>query len=181
MCFYLYMCLSRLFGIVALILAAQFACLGEGKGDAYAPLWLYNGSWRVTRKDLAPGAKPDRLVNQCALVGKYFTCQQTVNGEPGALLIFVPANQPGQYHTQNVRLDGRASGRGALEIEGSRWTYSSTWDQGGTTTYYKTLNTFTGGNRIHFEQLESKNNKDWTTTNSGDEVRIAGGTKTIVR
>ena len=167
--------------MVAIALTGQFVCIADSPADPYAPLWLYNGSWRVTRKDLASGAKPDTLVNQCALVGKFFTCQQIVNGETGALLVFVPANQPGHYHTQTVRLDGRGGGRGDLEIQGDHWTYTSTWEQGGTTTYYKTVNVFTGKNRIQFQQLESKNNKDWKSTNSGDEIRLSAGTKTIAR
>jgi hypothetical protein len=171
------MCFSRAIGISAFLLVTHAVFGAEAEHNPYTPLWLYNGSWRITRKNLAPGAKPDDLVNQCALVGKYFTCQQTINGETGALLVFVPANKPGHYYTQNVRLDGRATGRGDLEIEGDRWTYSTTWNQGGTTTYYKTINTFTGRDRIHFEQLESKNDKDWTTTNSGDEIRTGQRTK----
>lgn len=144
--------------------------------NPYTPLWLYNGSWRVTRSNLPAGSKPDDLHNDCALVGKYFTCQQTINGETGALLVFVPANEPGHYYTQNIRLDGIASGRGNLLIEGNRWTYTSSWNQGGgTSTYYKTVNIFTGKDRIHFEQYESKNNRDWKMTSSGDEVRVSSG------
>jgi hypothetical protein len=176
------MCFSRGPRVtLLLLLASQFAFDAGAASNPYTPLWLYNGAWRVTRAGVAPGTKPDELVNQCALVGKYFTCQQTVNGEPGALLIFVPANEPGHYYTQNVGLDARATRRGDLEIERNRWTYSSTWNQGGTTTYYKTVNTFTGGDRIHFEQLESKNNKDWKATGSGDEVRIARPAKKPIR
>jgi len=171
------MCCSRIFGIVIVLLAGWLACAADTTDNTYAPLWLYNGTWRVTRQNLAPGGKPDELINQCGLVGKYFTCQQTVNGEVGALLVIVPAGKTGHYYTQNVRLDGRATGRGEMEIEGDRWTYSTTWIQAGTTTYYKTINAFTGRDRIHFEQLESKNNKDWKTANSGDQVRIGRATK----
>ncbi len=150
-----------------------------GSADAtYAPLWLYNGTWQITKNG---AAKPDVLLNQCALVGKYFTCQQTVNGAVSALLVFVPANAPGQYYTQSVMPDGRGAGRGSLKIEGDRWTYSSTWDQGGRTTYYKTTNTFNGKTRIHFEQQESTDNKDWKTTGSGDEVRTATGKMMVAR
>ncbi|MBV8552906.1 MAG: hypothetical protein JOY54_16550 [Acidobacteriaceae bacterium] len=144
---------------------------------AYAPLWLYNGAWQVTRKD-AP--KPDQLVNQCALIGKYFTCQQTVNGTPSALLIFLPANTAGHYYTQTVKPDGRAAGRADLEISGDKWVYSSTWDAGGRTVYYRTTNIFTGKNRIHFEQAESGNNRDWTVKMTGDEVRVGSPPAKVV-
>ncbi len=145
----------------------------------YEPLWLYNGSWQVTKKDQPAGAKPDELLNQCALIGKYLSCQQTVNGAVSALLIFLPAKTGGQYYTQSVMPDGRAGGRGDLSISGDKWTYSSTWNQGGKSTYYRTINTFTGKNRIHFEQQESTDNKDWKTTSSGDEVRISAGRMTV--
>lgn len=137
----------------------------------YAPLWLYQGTWHVSRGDSAVGAKPDELKDECALLGKYFACQQTINGQTGALVIFVPASTAGQYYTQNVRVDGIASGRGNLEIAGDRWTYISTRDESGRTIYYRTINVFTGKNHIHFESAESNDGKNWKVTTSGDEVR----------
>lgn len=157
-------------------LGLALACLlaSAPAGDAvYAPLWLYQGTWRMGGGKA--GEAPEELKNECALVGRFFACQQTVNGTPGALLIFIPvANQPGKYHTQNISPDGRASGVGDLEISGDRWTYSSRWNQGGgKTTYYRTANVFTGKNHIHYEQAESPNGRDWTVTKTGDEVRVA--------
>jgi hypothetical protein len=146
---------------------------GAAPDPVYAPLWLYQGTWHITAKNLASGAKPEELRNQCALVGKYFACQQTVDGQIGALIIFIPADKPGHYYTQNVMPQGRASGRGDLEISGDRWTYSSTWDQGGKTVYYRNTNVFVGKDHIHFEQAESSNGKDWTVKNSGEEVRVS--------
>jgi hypothetical protein len=87
-------------------------------------------------------------------------------------MIFVPADQPGHYYTQNVNTQGRALGRGDLEISGDHWEFSNAWDQGGKITFYRTLNTFTGRDHIHFEQQESTNRKDWTPKSSGDETRV---------
>jgi hypothetical protein len=138
--------------------------------DPYAPLRLYSGSWRVTHRD----QPPEKLTNQCALVGRFFTCEQTVNGVAGNLLIFIPVpDKAGHYYTQNVRPEGRASARGDLEIQGERWVFSSTWDQGGSTVYYRTTNVFLGKNKIQYEQAESKDNKNWTVKNSGEEIRVS--------
>jgi hypothetical protein len=168
--------------LVAGALLLPIALPAASADGVYAPLWTYNGTWQVTRKDQAAGSKPDRLLNQCALVGQYFTCQQTVNGVVSALTIFVPANAPGKFYTQSVKPDGRAEGRGDVAIEADKWTFSSNWNQGGgKTTYYRTINTFTGKDRIHFEQQESSDRRDWKTTNSGDEVRIGPGRMTIAR
>jgi hypothetical protein len=144
----------------------------------YGPLWAYNGTWQVTKSG---SAKPDVLLNQCALVGKYFTCQQSVNGAVSALLVLVPASAPGQYHTQSVMPDGRGGGLGLLKIEGDKWTFFSNWNQGDRTIYYKTTHVFTGKTRIHFEQQESTDNKDWKTTGSGEEVRTSAGRITVAR
>ncbi len=167
----------RAFALAAVGLMVPLMQAAPAADPVYAPLWLYQGGWRVSRSDLAPGAKPDELKNQCALLGKYFACQQTVNGQAGALIIFIPAATAGQYYTQNVRLEGFASGRGNLEIAGDRWTYLSTRDESGKTVYYRTLNVFTGKNRIHFENAESNDGKNWKVTGSGDEVRVGAAAR----
>jgi hypothetical protein len=161
-----------------LIVLLTAIAMGIGTGyaaSAYAPLWTYQGAWHVTRSNFAPGAKPEELLNQCALLDKYFTCAQIVNRKPTQLLIVVPTGKPGHYYTQTVNPDGRAGGRGELEISGDQWIYTSTWDQGGKMTYYRTTKVFTGKDRIHFEQAESPDGKDYKVTGSGDEVKIGPG------
>jgi hypothetical protein len=140
----------------------------------YAPLWLYQGTWQVTRKSAEKSAKAERLVNHCALLGKYFACQQTVNGSERGLVIFIPAEKSGHYYTQTMTPEGRATGRADLEISGNQWTFLSRWPQGnGKLTYYRTTNVFEGKNHIHFEQAESTDGARWTIKDSGDEVRTA--------
>lgn len=132
----------------------------------------YNGTWQVTRKS-AP--KPDILINQCTKTGHFVTCDQSVNGGPSALLVFIPrVDKPGHYYTQNIRPEGRATNRGDLQIDGDTWTFLSNWDDGGHTTFYKTTNKFEGRNKITFEQSESLNQKDWKVTGAGEETRVFG-------
>jgi hypothetical protein len=137
----------------------------------YAPLRLYQGAWEITPKSAAAGAKPDHLQNQCDRIGKYFACQQTVNGKVSALVIFIPAGKSGHYFTQAVMAEGGAGGRGELEIAGDDWTYLGKDEENGKTTYYRTTNHFTGKDHIHFEQAESSDGKNWTVKGSGDETR----------
>jgi hypothetical protein len=165
--------------LLALVfLSRELSSAAATPAPDYASLRLYEGTWRITRSDMAQGAKPDELKNQCALLGKFFACSQTINGQQGALLVFIPTSTPGLFHTQNINPEGRASGLADLEISGSRWVFSSRWDQGGgKTTFYRTTNVFTGKNRIHFEQAESPNGKDWSVKMSGDEVRSLGASR----
>jgi len=78
-----------------------------GPSDPFWTLWLYNGTWKVTRKD----QPPQTLVNRCSSFGKFFACEQSVNGDSVALLIFVPSKEPGHFFTQSIKTDGRAGGR----------------------------------------------------------------------
>jgi hypothetical protein len=166
----------RLVQLLAVLLGVS-ATQGQQSGRSdpnYSSLWLYHGTWQVKWNSAPAGAKPDVLINQCALVGKYFACHQTVNGTPGALLVFIPTDKPGHFYTQNITPQGRATGRDELEISGKQWTYSSRRDANGKTTFYRTTNTFVGKDHIHFEQAESTNGTDWAVKNSGDDTRVSG-------
>lgn len=155
-----------------LLLAATLSAAAQQ--DNYAPLRLYNGPWTVSMHNAASGStRTDALVNACSLIGQYFACQQTVNGKVSALVIFVPAGTPGHYFVQNVLPDGSATGRTDLAVAGAHWVYSSRDDENGKTTWYRTTNDFTGNDRIHFESAHSTDNKTWSVTMSGDEVRGA--------
>jgi len=143
--------------------------------DPYRSLRLYDGPWTITMHDASSGkTNTDTLENACVLLKPFYICQQTVNGKAGGLVIFVPADTPGHYYTQNVQPEGWARGRGELTIERDHWIYLGHDEENGKTTWYRTLNDFTGTDRIHFESAQSPDGKTWTTTRSGDEVRGAG-------
>ena len=153
--------------LVVLILA--FLGGPANSADPYAPLRLYDGAWSVTMHDDSGKSNTDSLLNECHLFGRYFACQQTVNGKVGALVVYVPGEAPGHFYIQNVLPDDRAVGRGELTVEGTRYTYASHDEN--STHWWRTTNEFNGNDRIHFEQATSMDGKTWTTTQTGDEVR----------
>jgi hypothetical protein len=113
------------------------------------------------------------LRNDCAALGKYFACQQTVNGSVVGLLVFISTGTPGHYYTQILLPEGRATGRDEMEISGNQWIFTSSRRDGSKTTYYRTVNAFSGKSRIHFERDESTDGKQWVKTGSGDQVKVA--------
>lgn len=151
---------------VALLAMSTVVCSAQ---DAYAPLTLYDGGWKVQK---AGAAKPDDLVNHCARLGVYYSCEQEVNGKESALVVFVPGDSPGKYHTQAVLPSGFAMGRGDLEINGDRWVYMGKDVEKEKTTWYRTTNQFHGKDHIHFEQAQSEDGAHWKVTGSGDEERV---------
>ena len=62
-------------------------------------------------------------------------------------------------------------GRGELKIEGNRWTYSGKSEKDGKVTYHRTINTFTGTDKIHSESSDSPDGEHWTVTHTGDLLR----------
>lgn len=144
--------------------------VAQAPTDPYAPLRLYDGAWSATgQRDGKPVT--NHIVNVCKQLGLYFACQQTVNGKIGSLIIFVPTNTPGQYHTQAVLPQGFATGRGDLSIQGEQWTYSSQGaDDKGKALYFRTLNVFHGPDQIHYTLQKSSDGQHWTTDGEGDEV-----------
>jgi hypothetical protein len=141
--------------------------------SVYTSLWNYNGTWKVS----IPGKPTDTLVNHCARTGLFFACEQIVNGNSGALVVFVPLDTEGHYRTNPITKAGNAMGPGELEIKGNHWTYMGKSEEGGKTTWYRTTNDFSDENHIHFEQSQSTDKTTWEVQRTGDEIRIDKGTK----
>jgi hypothetical protein len=131
---------------------------------------LYQGSWSATDSKSA-GKKT--IVNECHRLGRFYACEQTVDGKPSSLILFLPTETAGHYYTQAISPELKAYGRGDLQIESEHWTYSSKDEENGKTTYYRTTKQFHGPDRIHFEIAESADNKTWNTTLAGDEARTS--------
>jgi len=94
--------------------------------DVYQPLWLYQGHWKGTKKNLDSTTAQFDIVNDCARIGRFFGCQQTVDGKPGPLILFVPSGPAGHYYTRRPagglrhgsrRVDNR---RRPLDLYGQR-------------------------------------------------------------
>lgn len=167
--------LPILFVLLSLMLLFGAAVVGAAGrvNPALEPLLIYEGTWQVTRNGQGATEKPDRLVNRCAALSIYLACEQSVNSKPTALLVFIPAGQPGHYHTQSILPGGRATGLDDLQVSGNRWTFTSRRRQGGDVTYFRNTNVFTDKNHIHFENAQSTDEKHWTVQESGDEVRLS--------
>jgi hypothetical protein len=158
----------------ALIFMAIRAASAQTFADSvYAPLWKYNGTWKVTIQ----GKPADTLVNRCTRTGLFFACEQNVNGSPGALVVFIPLDAEGHYRTNPITNDGTAIGPGELEIKGNHWTYLGKREENGKTTWYRTTNDFSDDSHIHFEQSQSTDKINWEAQRTGDEVRTDKGTK----
>jgi hypothetical protein len=145
--------------------------------DAYTPLALYNGGWDSKSGDgTDKAAATVHLVNHCEKTGRFFVCEQVVNGKSEALVVFLPVGVSGdslRYRTQGLSAKADKPGDwGNLVIVGERWVYSDDETENGKTTHWRTVNVFTGSDRIHFERQRSADGITWTTVMAGEESRV---------
>jgi len=121
-------------------------------------------------------AEPIHIENHCAKVGEFFACNQFVNRKSVALVVFLPShpleNGGYAYRNQALGVEGDdTSTWGNLEIVGDRWVYSSDATDNGKEIHRRTINLFSGPDRIHFEVQRSDDGVNWATKTSGDEAR----------
>ena len=143
--------------------------------DPYEPLKLYDGGWQVNIS--MPEKKSDHLVNHCARTGKFYSCEQEVNGVTVALVIFLPQGKSGsgglEYRTLAALPDASKPGDwGRLVIEGNTWTYSWTEKNGDKSVAARNVNVFKDKDHIHFELQRLADGSNWKTEMAGDEERV---------
>jgi len=153
---------AGLVGAAAILFVASHA----SASDAYAPLLTYAGKWSV----VTDHGKVVAVVNSCARAGLFFGCEQSIDGAPKAVVVFLPvaANEGGgRYRTQTLGADGAEPGHWfSLTIKDADWVYTP---EGGEPRE-RTLNHFVDTDHIHFD-IQKKTGDAWKTTLGGDETR----------
>jgi hypothetical protein len=144
--------------------------------DPYAPLKLYDGKWDATMK--IGGNEVIHLENHCSRTGLFFVCEQSVNGKPPALIVFLPiAKLPSggeEYKNTALVSDTNPSGIwNKITIDGDKWTYSWEESDGTKKMLWRNVNQFSGSDKIHFEVQSSEDGATWKTVKAGDEIRQA--------
>jgi len=157
--------------------AAAPAKAANPPSDPYAPLRLYDGKWDAVTDSAGKPADTVHIENHCAQAGEFFTCNQVINGKSAALVVFLPLrpleNGGYAYRNQALRADGDGPGTwGKVEIVGERWVYSSQDTDNEKKVYWRTINVFSGSDKIHFEVQRSEDGAKWDTTLSGNETRV---------
>ena len=153
--------------VVAIIGIACAAATATAASDAYAPLKYYAGTWAV----VSSKGKTPTVVNSCARTGLFYVCEQSLDGAPKALVVFLPreaTEDGGTYRTQTLGADGAEPGHWyLLKIKDADWTYTPE----GAEPRERTTNHFIDADHIHFE-VQKKVGEEWKTTLSGDETRV---------
>ncbi len=139
---------------------------------AYAGTWKVHGEHFATAYSQA-GKEDKTLRNDCWKSGAYVACNQYVDGDSKALLIFTYNDKDKMYTTYQIPQGGGTAGSGKLQIQGNIWTFPWQVTQGDTTMFFHVVNVFTGANQIDYAQEFSPDNVHWTTMAKGSETRVS--------
>jgi len=136
----------------------------------------YAGTWKTETEHFdTPYSKAGReasmLRNECWKNGGFLACNQYVNGESKALIVFTYNNKDKTYTTYPILAGGGAAGKGKLVIDGNVWTYPWENTEQGKTTYFRVVNVFTAPGKIEYRQEFSTDNQKWTLMAKGTEVK----------
>lgn len=139
----------------------------------------YAGVWKTEIEHLETAhskASRERSVlhNSCWKSGAYYACNQYVDGDSKILLVFTYDAKENAYNSYQIPQSGGEAGHGRLLIDGNVWTFPWQTNEGGTTTYFRVVNVFTGSSSIEFRQEFSADKAHWTLMAKGQETKISG-------
>jgi hypothetical protein len=140
-------------------------------------LTVLSGTWKATGKTYATdfskeGADNSTLHNDCWQSGMFYACDQIVDGDSKALIVFTPGAKDGTFVNYGIAPPNPANA-GRLVIEGNKWTYGGVIE-GEKAPYWRTLNTFdtaNGTTTIHYTVQFSKDGTNWITMKDGIETK----------
>ena len=134
----------------------------------------YGGTWELTLAS-AKGTAPPRsqtIRNQCRRDGEFSVCRQVVDGQPAALLVFVPDPKTHGFLTFPILPGAKSAQALKLIIAGNVWTYPWEETDHGVRSYYRVINRFVSADAIEYRRESSNDGLHWTLVETGTERRI---------
>lgn len=166
-------------GTLALYAACAVVSNAQPPKDAppgIGTVWAYAGTWKIdTEKfDTAhskAGKEQATLRDSCWRDAAYVACAQYVNGEQKILLVFTYNPKDKTFTSYQIPEHGGEAGSGKLIIDGNVWTFPWEQTEGGATTYFRVVNTFTTPRRIEYKEEFSTDKEHWTLMAQGVETK----------
>jgi hypothetical protein len=133
-----------LFGLLVLVGICDASPLGTG----IKVLSVYAGTWKVEIMHLhTPFSKAGKesytLRNDCWGSGDFYACNQYVDGESKAELVFSYNAKDKTYVSYPVIIGSETARAGKLMIKDNVWTFPWETTDKGKTTHFRVVNTFT--------------------------------------
>jgi hypothetical protein len=159
----------------AALLLALLACAAEPLG--IDKILAYQGTWKIETEHFKtrfsdPRKESSTLRNDCWRSAGYFVCDQFVDGDSKALIVFTYDAKDDTYRSYSVPAGGGEGGSGKLLIKGNVWTFPWESKTDGKTIYFRVVNAFTAPGTIEYRQEFSEDQERWTVTAKGLEHKL---------
>jgi hypothetical protein len=160
--------------ITAAALGAATVLAGEPSG--LDRIKAYEGSWKLQSEhfDTAfskTSKESNTIRNECWRSAGFYACDQFVDGESKALIVFTYNAKDDAYTTYPIPAGGGEPSSGKLLIKGNVWTFPWESKEGGKTTYFQVVNVFTAPDTIEYRQEFSADKSHWTVMAKGTEKK----------
>lgn len=164
-------------GILAAWTTMRYTKAEPATPDALRPLEILAGAWKADGQTFdtdfsKAGKDSSTLNNDCWQSGMFYACDQIVDGDSKALIVFSASEKPGTFVNYGI-VPPNPSPSGRLVIDGNSWTYGGV-TEGRQPPYWRTLNEFANANgttTIHYKVQYSKDGTNWINTKEGVETK----------
>jgi hypothetical protein len=156
--------------IAGLALAFNAAAAGLDALEAYKGSWRSDILHFVTPYGKA-GREMYTLKNDCWHSGDFYACNQFVDGESKALLVFTYDAKQDAFASYPIVAGSDQIHAGKLIIKGNEWTFPWETNAEGKTVRFRVVNTFTSATTIDFKQEYSEDGEHWTVMAAGHEIK----------
>lgn len=137
----------------------------------------YAGTWKSEVRHLDTpysklGNETTTLKNDCWRSGGFFACNQIVDGDSKALLVFMYDGKTDRYTSYPIPAGGGEVHAGSLLIEGDTWTFPWDYTEAGKTTHFRVVNVWRSADLIESRQEYSADGSHWMLMSVGRESRM---------
>ena len=162
---------------VGLLLVCATASAAGLEPKGIEKITAYAGTWKTEVRHLdttysKAGSESKTIRNDCWRSSGFFACNQIVDGDSKALVVFMYDPKADRYTSYPIPAGGGEVHPGTMLIQGDTWTFPWDSSQGGKTTHFRVVNVWSSPDSIEFRQEYSQDGEHWTLMADGHETRV---------
>jgi hypothetical protein len=158
--------------------AALLFATGAQAADDVGVFARYAGTWKMELTHVQtpyskPSAEKMTVKNDCWRSEIFYVCDQIIDGEPKALIVFFYNAEEKRYGTFPITAHSDNLHPGDVLVDGKTVTFPWQINDNGKGIYMRIVNTFTNPDTIEFRQEYSEDDATWTVMAKGTELRVS--------
>ena len=163
--------------IMMIFLVVVFPVRSAALPQGLDKIAAYAGTWKTETGHFdTPFSKAGRdaatIKNDCWRSDNYYACNQYVNGDSKALLVYTYNAKDGTYTVYPIVPGDDTVQPGELIIRGNVWTFPWETKEKGRTAYFRVIKVFTAADTIEYREEYSMDQRHWYPMAQGYEKKL---------